>query len=318
MAPASQLDIPYPHRPPDIYGRDGKIYANGVELALKGFNWFGSEGEWRVPFGLTERSADDLLAFAASNGFNALRLMFSWEDWAADEPVPASHVDGFRNPELVGVSYRSMLAFLVHSAARHGILVMLTCHRIRRSYNTWGNDIHAEWPGDWNGLWYDDAFPEERVRQLWGEVAARFCAAFNVFGVDLMNEPYSAHWGDGSAADWRAGSTSIGNAVLAACPRWLVVVQGTSNPGMWGENLRGVAESGSVRLSNQSKLAYSAHTYGPSLFVRSGGGPAEHWASDFPQNMPQVCTSHAHAPRPQPSHEDCVHVHVTCDMCMCM
>ena len=35
----------------------------------------------------------------------------------------------------------------------------------------------------------------------------------------------------------------MGDAVLRACPRWLVLVQGTSNPGMWGENLQGVQVS---------------------------------------------------------------------------
>ena len=33
----------------------------------------------------------------------------------------------------------------------------------------------------------------------------------NVFGVDLMNEPYSAAWGDGSNRDWRRGAEVMGD-----------------------------------------------------------------------------------------------------------
>ena len=60
------------------------------------------------------------------------------------------------------------------------------------------------------------------------QVAQLFCAQWNVMGVDLMNEPYTAHWGDGSRFDWQRGATRMGNAALSGCPRWLIVVQGTS------------------------------------------------------------------------------------------
>lgn len=295
------LHVPWPRRPLDIYARDGALFADGVALNIRGYNWFGSEGVHRVPFGLMERRSSDLFSFAAAQGFNALRLMFSWEDWVADELIPRDHFSPLRNARLVGATYREMLHVLVEEAAAHGTLVILACHRIRRQYATERNNIHAEWPGSWDGLWYDRLFDEARVQQLWGTVGAEFCGSWNVIGTDLMNEPYSCSWGDGGARDWRRGAEEMGNAVLAACPRWLIMVQGTSNPGMWGENLRGVSGAvpaapstnrsksssvpGGVRLRNQSKLVYSAHTYGPSLFLRSGGGPAQHSAPGFPANM---------------------------------
>jgi len=307
------LAIPYPPRAPDLYGYNGRLWGNGRPLDIRGINWWGTEGVWRLPFGLLERPIDEYLDFMVHHQFNAWRLMFSWDSWVADEPVPPAHFSASRNPSLLGKSYRQMLLHLVRAASHRGILVLLACHRIRIAYNTDVNGVHAEWPGDWDGLWYDSAYSEERVETLWGEVAQLFCAQWNVMGVDLMNEPYTAHWGDGSRFDWQRGATRMGNAALSGCPRWLIVVQGTSNPGMFGENLVGVQAnnafdafdtlrgdspndavatvaphaSGMVALTNRSKLVYSAHSYGPSLFLRSGGEPPEFHSRDFPHgNMP--------------------------------
>lgn len=67
----------------------------------------------------------------------------------------------------------------------------------------------------------------------------------------------------------------MGNAVLALCPRWLLLVEGVGgDPGatglprgangnlFWGEQLGGAKRS-PVRLTNPRKLAYSPHVYGP-------------------------------------------------------
>ena len=58
---------------------DGILYGNGVPFALKGINWFGSEG--RVgnpshvgpPGGLDAHSADWYFSFLKEQGFNAVR-----------------------------------------------------------------------------------------------------------------------------------------------------------------------------------------------------------------------------------------------------
>lgn len=273
---------------PEFYGRGGRLHADGAHFDIKGFNWWGSEGEWQLPYGLTNRSAREILRFARKHDFNAMRLLFSWEAWEADGPVPASHFSAALNPWLVGATYRGMIAHLVEAAAEQSVLVLLGCHRLQRAYS--GADpksSHAEWPGTWDGLWHSERFPEARIASLWASVAAAHCArSWNVFGVDLMNEPWAASWGDGDArTDWRAGSERLGNAVLAACPRWMVLVQGTADPGMWGENLSGVRDA-PVRLSNGSKLAYSPHTYGPSLFARTPQWfPQQFKADDFPSNL---------------------------------
>eukprot|EP00965_Chrysotila_dentata_P029117 968321-Pleurochrysis_carterae.AAC.4 len=135
--------------PIDFYGMDGALHANGRPFGLKGFNWFGSEGDLRVPAGLKERSATHLLQWASSNSFNALRLMFNWEDWDANEQIPQEHFSAQLNPGLVNATYRQMLLHIVRTSAERGILVLLACHRIQRSYGDDGP--HAEWPGNWDG-----------------------------------------------------------------------------------------------------------------------------------------------------------------------
>ena len=126
-------------------------------------------------------------------------------------------------------------------------------------------------PGD--GLWYDKDVTEERVKESWSKLAAKLCGQWNVFAVDLQNEPHSSSWGKngGEARDWGLAAGRLGNHVLQKCPRWMIFVEGVGfepgAPGMdsggagiwWGENLAG-AKTRHVALSDMSKLVYSPHT----------------------------------------------------------
>ena len=59
------LAIPYPPRAPDLYGYNGRLWGNGRPLDIRGINWWGTEGVWRLPFGLLERPIDEYLDFMA-------------------------------------------------------------------------------------------------------------------------------------------------------------------------------------------------------------------------------------------------------------
>jgi endoglucanase len=112
---------------------------------------------------------------------------------------------------------------------------------------------------------------EARWIQDWVMLAKHYKGDSTVIGADLDNEPHSpATWGDGNpSTDWRMAAEKAGNAVLAANPQWLIIVEGVDqyqNDGYWwGGNLEGAAKY-PVRLSESDKLVYSAHDYGPSVY----------------------------------------------------
>tara|TARA_B110001452_G_scaffold85805_1_gene70125 strand:+ start:470 stop:3088 length:2619 start_codon:yes stop_codon:yes gene_type:complete len=271
----------------DFYGRGGRLYANGIEFKMKGVNWFGQESKLRVPFGLWERPLGDLLDFVAENGFNTLRFFFSLQNVDENLPTPRNF-DVEDSPELVGTDHLGMVAAIAEQAARRGILLVLVNHQIRNGYPD-------DWPGEWDGTWFDPQYTKEKVLQIWSTLAEKFCTDehWNIIGVDIMNEPFDLGWDE-----WADAAAWIGNHVLRQCKRWLVFVEGTGNeppaePGMeWGENMLGVRHK-RVRLSNDSKLVYSPHVYGPGLFQANNIREPDYMRDDeFPYSCRDVWERH--------------------------
>ena len=64
-------------------------------------------------------------------------------------------------------------------------------------------------------MWLRSVAKQARVLESWSTLAARLCAQWNVFAVDLMNEPHAASWGKGQGAssDWGHAAERIGNHV---------------------------------------------------------------------------------------------------------
>eukprot|EP00965_Chrysotila_dentata_P197437 6178182-Pleurochrysis_carterae.AAC.5 len=186
--------------------------------------------------------------------------------------------------------YVDMFVKLAQKATEHGLLVMMACHRLGPN----------EWPG--KGLWYDDAkVTEAQVIKSWTILAKALCKIPAVFAVDLQNEPHASSWGLGRGEDndWGLAAERLGNALLRVCPRWLIFVEGVGmTPGapkdpassedsiFWGENLRGV-RSQPVMLMDQTKLVYSPHAYGPSVYTQ--GYMSRH---NFIDTMEAVWESH--------------------------
>ena len=268
----------------EFRGQDGRLYANDVEFSVKGVNWFGSEAFNGPPGGLDKHSIAWYMRFLKQHDFNAIRLLFNHEDVLKDDIVETPPEEA----SLFQVRYLEMFGVLAREAARHGIMVLVACHRV----------TPEAWPGE--GLWYDKkrGYTESTVRQSWSRVAAALCGQWNVFGADLQNEPHASSWGKGLNVDWNHGAERIGNHVLRACPRWLIFVEGVGytpgapggdDPGAgfwWGENLVG-AQVAPVQLRDPSKLVYSPHVYGPSVYL-------QHYftAPGFPNNMPAVWEQH--------------------------
>lgn len=272
-----------PQIPPDsieFVGRNGVLYANNIPFSIKGCNWFGSEAYNGPPNGLDVHSIGWYLDFLKRHNFNAIRLLFNHEHVLKDDIVETPQ----RERLLFQVRYVQMFKVIAREAAKRGLLILLACHRI----------THSAWPG--SGLWYDPAlgFSEARVLQSWDSLASQLCEQWNIFGVDLVNEPHASSWGKGLSTDWNKAAERIGNHVHSRCGRWLIFVEGVGytpgaagadDPGMgiwWGSNLVG-ARSRPVTLAKQEKLVYAPHVYGPSVYMQS------YFRSPvFPNNMPGI------------------------------
>ena len=146
---------------------------------------------------------------------------------------------------------------------------------------------------DYNGqspLWYTDQYPESTWIADWVMLAKRYSTNPAVIGADLHNEPAgTACWGCGDPAlDWSAAAVRGGNAVLAANPHLLVIVEGVENQGgtagstWWGGGLADVAAH-PISLSVAHQLVFSVHDYPSSVY-------AQKWfsAPNYPANLPSV------------------------------
>ena len=134
--------------------------------------------------------------------------------------------------------------------------------------------------------------------EAWQTLVRRYCGTWNVFALDLFNEPWGASWAEGGVArDWRAAAEAIGSVLLTECPRVVLVVEGVGNADgeeayFWGENLARAAEA-PVVLPLAHKVAYSPHCYGPGV-----GHQMPYFEEEgFPSNMPQVWAAHFGAVR---------------------
>jgi len=256
----------------------GKLVdLNGQEVRLTGVNWFGFETESCAPYGLATRSWQSMLDQIKSSGFNTIRLPYSNQLIDGDGCSPKG-INYAKNPDLKGLKGLPLMDKIVDGAASRGLMVVLDRHRPNASAQS--------------ELWYTDKVPEARWIEDWTMLAQHYRDNPAIVGADLHNEPHgSATWGDGNPrTDWRLAAERAGNAILKVNPDWLVIVEGVevykNDYYWWGGNLMGAGRY-PVRLSSPDKLVYSAHDYGPELYLQP-------WfkAKNFPQNLPQVWNKH--------------------------
>ena len=252
------------------------VDATRCEVHLTGVNWFGFETSTFAPHGLQVRNWQDMLNQIAGTGFNTIRLPYSNQLFD-----PASTPQGINyklNPDLKGLSGLALLDKIIQGARSRGLKVILDRHDTTA-------DVRPE-------LWYTDHVPQTRWIQDWVMLARHYRESDTVIGADLANEPHGpATWGSGNAStDWRLAAQQAGNAILAANPQWLILVEGIEqyqgDSYWWGGNLEG-ARQFPVTLSVPDKLVYSAHDYGPEIYNQS-------WfqAPNFPHNLPTVWQQH--------------------------
>ena len=248
--------------------------ANNNPVRIAGVNWFGFETTNFAPHGLWTRGYQEMMDQMKSLGFNTIRLPYC--DQLFDAGSTPNSIDFFKNPDLQGLNGQQLMDKIVGYAGQIGMKIILDHHR-----SDAGNSANA------SGLWSTTAYPESTWIKNLSMLASRYAGNATVIGIDLHNEPHGpATWGDGSANDWRLAAERGGNAVLAANPALLVIVEGieTASSGSywWGGNLSN-AGAAPVRLTTPGRLVYSAHDYPASVFAQT-------YFSDptYPNNLPAV------------------------------
>ena len=253
--------------------------ASGCQVSLTGINWFGFETSSFVPHGLGVRNYQSMLNQMAHLGFNTLRLPYT--DQLFDSGSQPQGINYQLNPDLKGLQGLALMDRIIQGARKAGLKVILDRHDPSADQRT--------------ALWYTDQVPQSRWIQDWVMLAKHYKGNSTVIGADLDNEPHSpATWGDGNpATDWRLAAEKAGNAILAANPNWLIIVEGievfNGDAYWWGGNLEGAAHY-PVILSKPNKLVYSAHDYGPSVYVESWFKVSN--PSKLTQTLPPIWEKH--------------------------
>ncbi|GAM24846.1 hypothetical protein SAMD00019534_080210 [Acytostelium subglobosum LB1] len=270
------------YREVNFTSKDGCLWINDVNFKLKGINWFGCETETSVVHGLWSRDYKQYLDFLQANHFNAIRIPFCLEMILKD-PIPTSiSITTHMNSDLHGLRALSVLDIIIEAAGERGIFILL--------------DLHSFGPNDrlHDGLWYNSAHTEQETLKAWNILILRYGRTWNVMGVDLKNEPYSATWDSGNPlTDWDKAINRIGSFIQTnGGNRWLIFGQGvpsqqsSSLPCCWGESFESEGRQSdtkpltTIHLPIEDKFVYSPHCYGPSVVNHN------HFRhSSFPDNM---------------------------------
>lgn len=249
----------------------------GNSVRITGINWFGFETGTHVVHGLWTRNYKDMLQQVKDLGFNTLRIPYC--NAALSPGATTNSINNWANPDLEGLSPIQVLDKIVEHCGELGLRVILDRHSALAD-NFWNEN-----------LWYIPGSPtwtEQRWIDDWVMLAGRYGGNATVIGADLFNEPKnSATWGNSApATDWNRAAERCGNAILAANPEWLIIVEGVQTfagqSTWWGGNLMGAA-SFPVVLSAPNKLVYSMHDYPASVHAQPWFG-----APNYPANLPGV------------------------------
>lgn len=259
------------------------VDSKGKEVRITGVNWFGAETGVLAPHGLWERNYKDMLDQIVSLGYNTIRLPFSNELLDTNQQPPEG-IDFYKNEDLKGLNGLQIMDKIVTEAGKRNLKIILDQHRPTSLGQS--------------KLWYSDALSEQQWINDWRFMAQRYYGNDTVIGADLHNEPAGdATWGtDDPKTDWRLAAEKAGNAILDVNPAWLIVVEGIEKSEddfgnvldwYWMGGSLQFAGTMPIRLNVPNRLVYSAHDYGPGVYLQG-------WFKDpdFPKNLPEVWDHH--------------------------
>ncbi len=222
--------------------------AAGHPVRLTSVNWYGFDQKEYVPGGLDHAPLATIVKQISDLGVNSVRLPWANET-LEHNPLPPKYAIK-ANPQFAGKHAMEIMDAVISELARAHIMVILDNHVSR-----------ADWccsETDGNGLWYNAEYPESKWLADWQTIARRYKRQPWVIGADLRNELRSgAAWGGNDPKlDWHAAAERGGNAVLAANPLLLVMVESPE----YSTNFTGFDKL-PVQLNVANRLVYSPHAY---------------------------------------------------------
>lgn len=117
---------------------------------------------------------DTILNFFLQHKFNTVRIPVSVAFGLAPKDFKPNQ--RFVGKGLKGKTIWEILDEVIDQAALRGLMVML--------------DMHTLGPQDATDLWYDEQYKEADILQAWSNIMAAYSIKWNVFALDLKNEPH--------------------------------------------------------------------------------------------------------------------------------
>jgi endoglucanase len=222
--------------------------STGHKVRLTSVNWYGFDQKEFVVGGLDHAPLGVIVQEIVDLGVNSVRLPWANETLEHNPLVPDYAVKA--NPQFEGKHAMDVMDAVIHALAEAHIMVVLDNHM-----------SNADWccsESDGNGLWYNAEYPESKWLADWETIVRRYKKERWVVGADLRNELRSgAAWGGPNPKlDWHVAAELGGDAVLAANPKLLIMVESPD----YSTNFAGFDKL-PVKLKVADRLVYSPHAY---------------------------------------------------------
>ncbi|KAJ3273503.1 hypothetical protein HDV01_004423 [Terramyces sp. JEL0728] len=215
----------------------GKLFVdtNGQKVHLHCSAWSGVHQKEFLNYGLENQPLSVLADQFKSAGFNCVRYQFSAQVVKTNPVVNSTLVEEF-NPQFVGKTALEVVDAVFDELVKREVMIILDYHMLDA-----GGCCS---PLDQNGGWSNSRWTKEDVQAQLVAMVNRYKNNPWVIGVDVRNEvrsmydligstqipnPFSIfmpNWGQGGSWDWAVEAETLGNAVLAANPNMLIMIQG--------------------------------------------------------------------------------------------
>jgi len=247
------------------------VNAAGTPVRIASIGWYGTEGPAGSALqGLWIVGYKTILESIKEGGFNTVRI--PWSDASLHTQFAGTNklggVNWTENADLLGLDTLEVFHKIADYAGQIGLKLIFDHHTNDGSGGQQPNGLWIDkGPGTdgTDGAGVTGTVDAATFKRNWVELAASFKGNSTVIGFDLHNEPtgQSATWGGGGPTDIHRMYTEIGNAVEAAAPGALIIVEGLitdDGSGRYPQMLKAVRDH-PVTLVTPNHVVYSVHTY---------------------------------------------------------